>query len=58
MVQRMRKIKPFKLLDVTKKMMPQERQSMIVNAVRRILAAESKFCGISCCKNIIIVSYM
>ena len=43
MVQRMRKIKPFKLLDVTKKMMPQERQSMIVNAVRRILAAESKF---------------
>ncbi|XP_027051464.1 symplekin-like [Pocillopora damicornis] len=37
---RMRKIKPFKLSDVTRELNPDERQSMMTNAVSRILASE------------------
>lgn len=38
----MRKIKPFKLFDVTRILNPEERQRMMTGAVNRILAAESK----------------
>lgn len=37
---RMRKIKPFKLSDVTRELNPEERQKMMTNAVSRILASE------------------
>ncbi|XP_066025867.1 symplekin [Pocillopora verrucosa] len=37
---RMRKIKPFKLSDVTRELNPDERQSLMTNAVSRILASE------------------
>lgn len=40
--QRMRKIKPFKLADVTRILNPEERQRMLTAAVNRILAAESE----------------
>lgn len=36
----MRKIKPFKLSDVTRELNPEERQKMMTNAVSRILASE------------------
>jgi len=38
----MRKIKPFKLADVTRILIPEERQRMLTGAVNRILAAESE----------------
>lgn len=38
----MRKIKPFKLFDVTRILNPAERQRMMTCAVNRILAAESE----------------
>ncbi|KAJ7374359.1 hypothetical protein OS493_007448 [Desmophyllum pertusum] len=38
---RMRKIKPFKLSDVTRILNPEERQRMMTGAVNRILAAEN-----------------
>jgi len=38
---RMRKIKPFKLADVTRILNPEERQRMLTGAVNRILAAEN-----------------
>ena len=38
----MRKIKPFKLFDVTRILNPAERQRMMTFAVNRILAAESE----------------
>ena len=41
-LQRMRKIKPFKLFDVTRILNPAERQRMMTCAVNRILAAESE----------------
>ena len=41
-LQRMRKIKPFKLADVTRILNPDERQRMLTGAVSRILAAESE----------------
>lgn len=41
-MQRMRKIKPFKLSDVTRELNPDERQSMMTNAVSRILASEGE----------------
>lgn len=41
-LQRMRKIKPFKLADVTRILNPDERQKMLTGAVNRILAAESE----------------
>lgn len=41
-LQRMRKIKPFKLADVTRILNPEERQRMLTGAVNRILAAESE----------------
>ena len=44
-LQRMRKIKPFKLSDVTRILNPEERQQMMAGAVNRILAAESEFIG-------------
>ncbi|CAH3190714.1 unnamed protein product [Porites lobata] len=40
-LQRMRKIKPFKLFDVTRILNPAERQRMMTCAVNRILAAEN-----------------
>ena len=42
LLQRMRKIKPFKLADVTRILNPDERQKMLSGAVNRILAAESE----------------
>ena len=39
----MRKIKPFKLSDVTRELNPEERHKMMAEAVNRILGAESEF---------------
>ena len=41
-LQRMRKIKPFKLADVTRILNTEERHRMLTGAVNRILAAESE----------------
>ena len=46
--QRMRKIKPFKLADVTRILNVEERSQMIASAFQRILDAESKSSVVSC----------
>ena len=46
-LQRMRKIKPFKLADVTRILNLEERQRMLTGAVNRILAAESESTALS-----------